>query len=61
MSYSQLLAETRMRQAAHLLEGTDMPVAEIAFALGYTDASNLAVGTREPASLRRSPTRNRRC
>ena len=40
LTYSQLLAETRMRQAAHWLESTDKPIAEIAFDLCYTDPSN---------------------
>jgi len=40
LTYSQLLAETRVRQAAHWLENTDKPIAEIAFDLCYTDASN---------------------
>jgi AraC-like DNA-binding protein len=40
LTYSQLLAETRMRQAADRLENTDEPIAEISFDLAYTDASN---------------------
>jgi AraC-like DNA-binding protein len=40
LTYSQLLAETRMRKAAHWLENTDKPISEIAFDLCYTDASN---------------------
>ena len=40
MTYSELLAETRLHQAADWLENTDKPIAEIAFDLGYTDASN---------------------
>ena len=39
-SYSEILAEVRMHRAAHWLDNTDKPVAEIAFDLGYTDASN---------------------
>ena len=40
LTYSQLLAETRIGQAARWLERSDKAVAEIAFDLGYTDASN---------------------
>jgi AraC-like DNA-binding protein len=40
LSYSQLLTEARIRRATQWLECTDMPIAEIACALGYTDASN---------------------
>ena len=40
LTYSQLLAETRTRKAVHWLENTDKPIAEIAFDLCYTDASN---------------------
>jgi len=40
MTYSQILTEVRVHQAADWLKNTDKPVAEIAFDLGYTDASN---------------------
>lgn len=40
LTYSQVLADTRLRRAADWLENTDDPVAQIAFELGYTDASN---------------------
>jgi len=40
LTYSQVLAETRMRRAVDWLDNTDKPVAEIAFDLGYTDGSN---------------------
>lgn len=40
VSYSQVIDSTRMRLACRWLETTDMPVMDIAFALGYTDASN---------------------
>ncbi|MEE4378389.1 MAG: AraC family transcriptional regulator ligand-binding domain-containing protein [Candidatus Competibacteraceae bacterium] len=40
LNYSLLLAETRMRRAADWLEKTDKPITELAFELGYTDASN---------------------
>jgi AraC-like DNA-binding protein len=39
-TYSRLLSETRIRQAARWLEGTDKSIAEIAFDLGYQDSSN---------------------
>ena len=42
LTYSQLLTEARIRQAAHWLENTDKPIAEIAFDLCYTDPSNFA-------------------
>jgi len=35
-----LLAESRLHQAAKWLQSSDKPIAEIAYALGYTDASN---------------------
>lgn len=40
LSYSQLLTDVRMRQAAHSLEGTDIPISDIAWALGYAETSN---------------------
>ncbi len=40
LTYSKVLAETRLRRAVEWLEGTDKSVAEIAFDLGYTDGSN---------------------
>jgi AraC-like DNA-binding protein len=40
LSFSQILAETRLRQATDWLTNTDKPVGEIAFDLGYRDASN---------------------
>jgi len=39
-SFKDLLAAARVRQAARWLRGTDKPVLEIAFDLGYSDASN---------------------
>jgi AraC-like DNA-binding protein len=35
-----VLAEFRLHRAAEWLENTDKPIGEIAFDLGYTDASN---------------------
>jgi len=40
LTYSQVLAETRLRRAVDWLDNTDKPVGDIAFDLGYTDASN---------------------
>jgi AraC-like DNA-binding protein len=40
LTYSQLLIATRMRLAARWLAHSDKPIAEIAFDLGYQDASN---------------------
>lgn len=40
LTYSRLLSETRVRKAALWLENSDKPIAEIAFELGYRDASN---------------------
>lgn len=39
-SYSNLLADTRLHQAQNRLRCSDEPVAEIAFSLGYSEASN---------------------
>lgn len=39
-SFSGLLVEARMKRAAILLKGTDLPVAEVARILGYTSSSN---------------------
>ena len=41
-SYTDLLAQVRLRRAAEWLERTDKPVVEIALDLGYADASNFA-------------------
>ena len=40
LKYLQLLTDVRIRQAACLLESTDMPISEIAYELGYAEASN---------------------
>jgi AraC-like DNA-binding protein len=40
LSYSQLLTDVRIRQAVRSLESTEVPIAEIAYVLGYTEASN---------------------
>jgi AraC-like DNA-binding protein len=51
MTYSQLFAETRMRQAAMWLENSDKPIAEIASDLGYWDASNFTRAFRRQAGV----------
>lgn len=40
VTYSGLLSSTRSRQAMKLLKDTEMPIADIAAELGYTDPSN---------------------
>lgn len=37
---SELLAERRLQRAAHLLSGSDMPIKEIAYAVGYEHHSS---------------------
>jgi AraC-like DNA-binding protein len=51
LTYSQVLDETRLRRAADWLENTDDPVAQIAFELGYTDASNFTRAFRRHTGL----------
>ena len=51
VTYSQLLAETRMRQAATWLENSGKPIAEIASDLGYQDASNFTRAFRRQAGV----------
>jgi len=58
LSYSQVLAETRMRVAADWLENTDKPIAEIAFDLGYADASNFTRAFRRQAGMSPQAFRN---
>jgi len=50
-SYSQVLTEARVHRAADWLETTDKPIAEIAFDLGYTDASNFTRAFRRQTGL----------
>lgn len=57
VSYSDLLTMVRLRRAADWLERTDKPVSEIAFDLGYTDASNFTRAFRRETGA--SPTRFR--
>jgi AraC-like DNA-binding protein len=51
LTYSQLLAETRMRRATKWLADADKPIAEIAFDLGYTDPSNFTRAFRRHAGV----------
>jgi AraC-like DNA-binding protein len=57
VSYTDLLAMIRLRRAAGWLERTDKPVVQIAFDLGYTDASNFTRAFRRETGV--SPTRFR--
>jgi AraC-like DNA-binding protein len=56
-TFSQILAETSIRQAADWLANTDKPVAEVAFDLGYRDASNFTRAFRRQTGV--SPLRFR--
>jgi AraC-like DNA-binding protein len=47
LSYSQLLTDVRIRQAVCLLDSTDMPISEIAYELGYAEASNFTRAFRQ--------------
>lgn len=40
INYSQLVEQTRLEQACHLLKDSNTPIAGIAIALGYADASS---------------------
>ena len=51
LSYSRLLAEARLHRAVDWLENTDKPVGEIAFDLGYSDASNFTRAFRRQIGL----------
>jgi len=60
LTYSQVLIATRMRLAAKWLANSDKPIAEIAFDLGYQDASNFTRAFRRqigvsPQSFRENP------
>lgn len=57
VSYTDLLTAERMRRAVGWLECTDKPVVEIAFDLGYTDASNFTRAFRRQTGV--SPNRFR--
>lgn len=46
-TFSQLLLELRMERAVMLLEGTDLPIEEVAFMLGYSNSSNFYKAFRE--------------
>lgn len=51
MHFKDLLSAVRIRQAARWLQQTDKPVVEIAFDLGYTDASNFTRAFRRQTGL----------
>jgi AraC-like DNA-binding protein len=53
-SYSELVADVRLRMAKQWLAGSSMSIAEIAASLGYREASNFARGFRSRTGL--SPT-----
>jgi AraC-like DNA-binding protein len=60
VSYSGLVAATRLRMAKTWLTKSDLPISEIAATLGYNEASNFARAFRRetglsPAAYRRSP------
>ena len=57
-TYAELLAASRLRTAKHWLTTTDMPIAEMSSALGYTAASNFARAFRRQTGL--SPAAYRR-
>ena len=59
MSYSALVAGSRLRMAKIWLSESDMPIAEIAATLGYNEASNFSRAFRRqtglsPAAFRRN-------
>jgi AraC-like DNA-binding protein len=63
VSYSELVAGCRLRLAKAWLVASDMPVAEIAATLGYSEASNFARAFRRqtglsPAAFRRGAKRD---
>jgi AraC-like DNA-binding protein len=57
LTFSEILAETRLARAADWLQNTDKPVGEIAFDLGYRDASNFTRAFRKQTGV--SPQRFR--
>lgn len=50
-TYSHLLSEIRFNIAAKKLENSDQPIAEIAFELGYGDASNFTRAFRQKTGV----------
>lgn len=46
-TFSQILLELRMERAVMLLKGTELPIEEIAYMLGYSNSSNLYKAFRE--------------
>jgi AraC-like DNA-binding protein len=57
LTFSRILAETRLQQSADWLTNTDKSVGEIAFDLGYSDASNFTRAFRRQTGV--SPQRFR--
>jgi len=51
VTYSELVAACRFNVASTWLRQSDMPVTDIAMALGYTDGSNFARAFRREAHL----------
>jgi AraC-like DNA-binding protein len=63
ISYTDLLTKVRLRRAAEWLERSEKPVVEIAFDLGYADASNFTRAFRQltgvpPSAFRQAAVRN---
>ena len=58
LNYSQVLATTRMGLAADWLKHSDKSIAEIAFNLGYEDASNFTRAFRRQAGISPQAFRN---
>ncbi|MEN6474181.1 MAG: AraC family transcriptional regulator [Syntrophaceae bacterium] len=58
-SYKDILNDARLKQALHLIQSTDLSIEQIAFKLGYHDASNFCHAFKTwfghtPGSLRKS-------
>jgi AraC-like DNA-binding protein len=63
ISYTDLLTKVRLRRAAEWLERSEKPVVEIAFDLGYADASNFTRAFRQltgvpPSAFRQAAARH---
>lgn len=54
INYTELLTKVRLRRAAEWLENRDKQVVEIAFELGYADASNFTRAFRQLTGVTRS-------
>ncbi len=65
VTYSKLLAETRLNQAVGWLENNDKPIIEIAYDLGYRDSSNFTRAFRRhvgvPPQVFRANARKSQC